>query len=256
MPAKLVRKNPALAKAVKPVAARIARVYGGAVGLLLGAARRTGFRRLPGPPSTIGLLIGAHVFAVTFWLGPIGLFAAIAAGSVAAAATAWRVLSRPLDQYERDIAVQVFGEVSWLDDVRLTTISVQGGRAFAFPGADGRTYLNLGHRGFNAALDGTRSYPAIGQILVHELVHAWQMAHSKSLAAFLSHAAEVQIRNELGERVYDIGSAPVVWADCNLEQQATAVDRWYAGKRSPTCRQMDPEGTDATTITNALGRNL
>ena len=194
------------------------------------------------PPSTIGLLIGAHVFAVTFWLGPIGLFVRGDRRRVCrSAATAWRVRSCPSTSTNATSRYRCSVRSPWLDDVRLTTISVQGGRAFAFPGADGRTYLNLGHRGFNAALDGTRSYPAIGQILVHELVHAWQMAHSKSLAAFLSHAAEVQIRNELGERVYDIGSAPVVWADCNLEQQATAVDRWYAGKRSPPAARWTPK---------------
>ncbi|GAB08068.1 hypothetical protein GII30_18320 [Gordonia amarae] len=254
--AKLARTNPALAKAIKPAATRVAGVYGGAVGLLLGAARRTGLRRLPGPPSTTGLLVGANVLALTFWLGPIGLAASVFAGLTAAAITALTVRSRPLNAYERAIAVQVFGEAAWLDDVHLTTMSVQHGRAFAFPGADGRTYLNLGAKGFHAPLDGNRLYPAIGQILVHELTHAWQIEHSKSLAAFLSHAAEVQLRNELGERVYDIGSAPVVWSECNLEQQATAVDRWYAGRRSPTNRQLDPEATDATTITNALHRNL
>lgn len=254
--ANLARTNPTLTKAIKPAATRVARVYGGAVGLFLGAARRTGFRRLPGPPSTIGLLIGAHVLVLTFWLGPVGLAASVFAGLIAAAATALTVRSRPLDEYERAIAVQVFGEARWLDDVRLTTMSVQHGRAFAFPGADGRTYLNLGTKGFHAPLDGNRIYPAIGQILVHELTHAWQIAHAKSLAAFLSHAADVQLRNELGERVYDIGSGPVVWADCNLEQQATAVDRWFSGRRSPTCRQLDPEGTDAPTIANVLHRNL
>jgi hypothetical protein len=256
MAARFARANPALARAVTPVATRVARVYGGAVGVLLTAARRAGFPRLPGPASTIGLLAGAHVLALTFWLGPIGVVASAAAGSIAAAAIAWRVRSRPLDRYERAIAVQVFGDADWLDDVRLTSISVQNGRAFAFPGADGHTYLNLGRKGFAAPLDGNRLYPAIGQILVHELVHAWQIAHAPSLAAFLSHAADVQIRNELGDQVYRIGEDPVVWADCNLEQQATAVDRWYAGRRSATNRQMDPDGTDAATITAALHRNL
>lgn len=109
--------------------------------------------------------------------------------------------------------------------------------------------------GFHAPLDGNRLYPAIGQILVHELTHAWQIEHSKSLAAFLSHAAEVQLRNELGERVYDIGSAPVVWSECNR----TAGHRRRPLVRRPPLAHQPPAGscaTDATTITNALHRNL
>lgn len=223
----------------------LGKTYGLFLGVVLTAARRLGASRLPaGPAPTLGVLVASHVALVGIWLGPVGPAVVAAAGIGAAALARSRLRHRPLSDAERRLAERVFGPADWFDDVVLTDLPGRGGRAFVVPGADGRTYVNLGAR-IDATLEpGGSAYPAPGQLLVHELVHAWQVAHARSAASYLRDAMAVQVRGELGEDVYrlrETGDAHHPWADLDMERQATIVDRWFGGQYSPAGLPCDPD---------------
>ncbi|MCK8612867.1 hypothetical protein [Gordonia sp. C13] len=228
-----------------------ARGYGRFLGLVVSVARRAGPRWSAGPASTVGVLVDAHVAMVMVWFGPLGLAAAGVAAVGAGLVARVGIRYRPLSDDERRTVESVFGPGGWLDDVILTDLAGRGGRAFTVPAVDGRILCNLGAT-FDAPLGpGPGVYPAPGQLLVHELVHARQIVGARSPASFLAEALAVQARHELGEDVYGIrgsGDARHAWAGHNLERQATIVDRWFGGQSSPTGRPMDPDSPFAASI--------
>ncbi len=165
-----------------------------------------------------------------------------------------RIRTRPLTADERHVASSVFGQASWLDDVRVTDIRGLRGRAFTIPGARQRIYCNMGTR-FDATLAPSGAYPVPGQLLIHELAHAWQIHHARSSVGFLARGAWVQVRHEIGSRRragrgYNAYALPFTsgvddgiadtgdwasrpdWESLTIEQQATVVDRWFA-RRGP-----------------------
>ena len=84
----------------------------------------------------------------------------------------------------------------------------------------------------------TRNYKEHGQILIHELIHVWQIEHTNSILNFLCEAIHTQLANPVYEPTVD--NRP--WKEYNPEQQATIVDRWYAGfsNVAPPCSVNNP----------------
>ncbi|PKZ63343.1 hypothetical protein CYJ73_22095 [Gordonia terrae] len=229
-----------------------ARAYGRLLGTMLSVARRCGAGRLGDTPAaTAGVLVAVHLSAVTMWFGPLGIGGALSAGVVASRIVRRCVRYRGLTEAERRIAEEVFGSAPWLHAVVLTDLAGRGGRAFTLPAVDGRILCNLGSA-FDAVLgEGAGAYRAPGQLLIHELVHAWQITTARSAAEFLADALADQARYELGEDVYglrDAGDSHRTLRRGDVERQATIVDRWFGGQSSPTHRPRDPDSRSVAVI--------
>ena len=184
-----------------------------------------------GPGATLGLVGGVLVFAVSAALG-IGVGAAALVGVVAAAvicvATELTTDTRPLEPAERALAQQVFGDTLPLDDILLTSFGGTGGRGFTARGIDGKIYVNLG-KNFSSPLGVSLHYPYPGQLLIHELTHAWQINNGSFLPALMCSMLVTQADNTFIDNEYAYGPPGPPWGGLNPEQQATIVDQWYAG---------------------------
>ena len=184
-----------------------------------------------GPGGTIGVIAGVVVFAVGAIAGlgagealMLGTIAGIAAGAVANA----MISSRPMSAAEVQLAEKVFGSELPYGNVILTNLSMIGGRAFTAPGVDGKTYCNLG-TAYNNTLGGNGTYPAPGELMIHELTHAWQIAHNSFVPGFACSGVVNQVNYVMGDDIYAYGSAGPPWSSFNLEQQATIVNQWFGG---------------------------
>jgi hypothetical protein len=106
-------------------------------------------------------------------------------------------------------------------------------RGFTAPGVDGKTYCNLG-QWFNGS-------DSDGWPLIHELTHAWQIAHNSFLPGLMCSFLVDQAFNSLVDDVYAYGPPGPAWSAFNLEQQASIVQQWY-GNETPYYRskQIDP----------------
>ena len=188
-----------------------------------------------GPGGLVGVVVaGASLYVQ----GPGALIPAIVAGSGATSVVNELIAHRPLTPEERDLARSVFEESLPTQDDRiiLTNIAGIGGRAFTCPNISGEILINLGSA-YADPLGGTSpAYPARGQLLVHELAHAWQIEHSSFVPGLVCAGIANQVRDTVDDGVYDIGEAAEQWSAYNLEQQATIVDRWFGEGRSATHR--------------------
>lgn len=203
--------------------------------------RLTGVRFL-GP----GGLVGFTAAAGTFYLfGPAMVFPVFVAGTVAGELILPR--HRGLSGPEIEFARQVFGDTIPYDRVILSDLVGIGGRPFTVPGVDGSIIVNIGVRGAydNPTTDANpndcRNRP--GQLFIHELTHAWQIANG-SLEGFVCDAA---IETKVGEvtagksQMYSYGSADGDWgSDFNMEQQATLVEEWFGGTNCKGASQPGP----------------
>ena len=64
------------------------------------------------------------------------------------------------------------------------------------------------------------SYPTKGQVLIHELTHAWQIQTKRF-------APGVVCKRITQTNSYTPGPAGTPWSDFGLEQQAAIVDHWF-----------------------------
>ena len=195
-----------------------------------------------GPGGTLGVLAGVVVFvAATLVTGGgaaliLGTVAGVAVGAVSNAL----IHSRPLAQPEIDLARTVFGNTLPYDKVILTNLGGMNGRAFTAPGIDGKTYCNLGHAYDNPRGGYPQAYPANGQELIHELTHAWQIAHSTFLPGWMCSGIVNQANYSFGDNVYAYGQVGPDWSSFNLEQQGAIVDQWFGGNgRTGSNKPMD-----------------
>jgi hypothetical protein len=186
-----------------------------------------------GPGGTIGVIAGVLVFAVGSVAG-LGVGQALMLATVAGAATAaianTLIRYRPMTGPEIDLARKVFGDHIPYDKVQFTNLAGIGGRAFTAPGVDGKTYCNLGV-GLDHTLDpaGAGSYHNLGELMIHELTHAWQIAHNSFIPGFMCSGIVNQTNYTMGDDVYAYGPAGPAWSSFNLEQQASIVNNWFAG---------------------------
>jgi hypothetical protein len=187
-----------------------------------------------------GGLPGVIVSAGTAWLlGPDMVFPALAAGVAAGALTDALVNSRKMTPGEMAFADKVFaGQVPY-DRIWLTNLS-NGRRAFTWPSPDGSILMNLGLTDLGDAYSNpvlfaqsSGSYTAQGQLFIHELTHAWQIAHSSFP---LGLACERVI-----DPSYNYGPPGPPFSLFTVEGQASIVDDWFAGNRQQ--QSGHPSGT-------------
>lgn len=184
------------------------------------------------PDILAGLLVAGGVLLI---LGPLGAIPALVAGIAAAEIT--DVSHRQLTTLERDFADQVFmGQLDY-DRIWLTNLSRDGGRAFTWPSVGNSILVNI-----DDAIDDPTTvtnyhdnveYHAPGQVLIHELTHAWQIQH-RSFTGLVCGASGTYDYG--GHEAGDI-DAPAdprsgtwstrSWDDFGDEQQAHLVDDWF-----------------------------
>ena len=215
---------------------------GGAVGMVIALTSEVGqvFGNL-GLGGTFGVLAGIVVFAVGGTL-----ILALAAGVAVGAMTNALIQQRRIRDDEWNFAAAaVFGTaLPPADRIMLTNLSGIGGRPFTMPGIDQQIYINLGHAFDNPlGYKDDTTYPAAGQLLIHELTHAWQIAHSRFLPGLFCQGFVNQTNNTVVEDVYRYGPPGPDWSAFNLEQQAAIVDQWFGGNAVAAVPNRQPHDT-------------
>ncbi|MET3650795.1 hypothetical protein [Dyella japonica] len=182
-----------------------------------------------------GLIGVAFASGVAFLVSP-GLL--IPAFLVGAAITPALIKQRKLEPFECAFADQVFGGKIPYDRILLTNMSGFDGHGFTVPGPGDVILVNMGEGyehpttwAFNASGDSAR---APGHLFMHELTHAWQIAHDSFTPILYCEAVREQAW-ALYDRpaVYRYGAAGKRWSDYRVEQQASIVADWFAGKFDP-----------------------
>lgn len=177
-----------------------------------------------------GGLVGVAVAGGVVWtFGPSAIIAAVVAGVVAGAVTDALIKHRQIRQDEYDFAQVVFlGTLPPREKLYATNLSHGGGRKYTWPNVDGNILLNLGdafddpvhHAEGNSTTPGD-SYITQGQVFIHELTHAWQIARFNFIPGLVCRAVT-------GGSSYTRGPADADWhSDFGLEQQAAVVDHWF-----------------------------
>ena len=100
-----------------------------------------------------------------------------------------------------------------------------------------KTYCNLGHAYDNPLGSYPQTYSAGGQELIHELTHAWQIAHSDFLPGLMCSGIVNQANYLFGDNVYAYGQAGPDWSSFNLEQQGAIVNQWFGGNGTTVLSQ-------------------
>lgn len=236
---------------LEAIVGALSAVAGTAVGVVLGLAHSVGdLVGGLGFSGIFGFVAGAIVMVApggTLLLATVvGIGAAVSSEIIRAL-----IKDRGLTAGERAVLEGVFQSKVDFNDVRLTNLAGLGGRPFAMPGVDGKTYLNLGGN-FG---DGTACYVddyAVAsedhkELLVHEMTHAWQIEHASFLPGVICAGIMNQANNSLlSDHVYMPGPPTTRWGDFNLEQQASLVDEWFLGKETPEWHNalQPPNSTD------------
>jgi len=136
----------------------------------------------------------------------------------------------------------VFGDSVDFDRVRVTNLSGLQTRAFTTPTVDGTILVNIGNAYESPTTAVYPAYPVPGQVLIHELTHAWQIEHARADDGFVPGLMCSGIYNQavVGRKAYTPGPPGQPWHCFNLEAQGAIVDKWFAGITSPTRTPMDP----------------
>ena len=192
---------------------------------------------------TLGVLAGVAVCLI-----PGGAVFAVPAGVAVGLVTEAALKSRDMYDDEKALADRVFGSRLPTSLIRLTNLSGLSGRAFTMPGVDGRIYVNLGNALDTAVGYASTSYTYPGELLIHELTHAWQITFESAQAGALPAVVCRGIVNQVdysvaSEDVYTYGTPDQPWSSFNLEAQASIVDEWFGGIATPVVpnrKPMDP----------------
>jgi hypothetical protein len=236
----------------------VAGAAGFALGVIIGATSEAigWLGATLGPGGTIGVVAGVVVFAVAAasGVGIIGaVILAVVAGVAIGAVTDALIKSRSLNDAEKAFARQVFGDSVPLDDTIITNLGGASGRGFTAKGVDGKIYVNLGKAFDNPLGPAGDAYPHPGQLLIHELTHAWQISHTGFIPGLMCSMLVNQAEFTLGDNVYDYGPPGSKWADLNAEQQGAIVDQWFgASKHSLGYQSMDQQNIYYRYIFNDL----
>ena len=134
---------------------------------------------------------------------------------------------RRLNQDEIRFAGAVFGDTLPIDRIMLTDITGLGGRGFTFPNVDGDILVNLGPGYSNPDPMHYTSprYPTQGQLLIHELVHTWQIANSWFVPGWICDGVGAQMQ---GSSTYQYGPAGPPYSSMgSIEAKAAIIDQWF-----------------------------
>jgi hypothetical protein len=211
-----------------------AAVIGTAIGAVVGVTREAiGWLGTSlGPGTTIGVIAGVAVFVIGAFGGlaagqalVLGTVTGVAAGAIANS----MIQTRPMSSAEIAVAEKVFRSELNYENVLFTNLAGQNGRAFTAPGVDGKTYCSLGRAYNNTLGPGDGAYPFAGEVMIHELTHAWQIAQNSFMPGFVCSGIVNQAAFSMGDNVYAYGPAGPEWSAFNLEQQGQIVNQWFAG---------------------------
>lgn len=163
----------------------------------------------------------AQVLAAVYWRKGVQgtLLALLAERTVIASGQRRR---HPTPEEHAWAASQVFGaSLPPRERIVLTDTVGLNGRAFTVPEPGGTISVNLGPDAFADPL----AEPAL---FVHELVHVWQIARAPSVTGWLATAIATQAADLVTHRAYELPSPERPFRRLNPEQQASAVERWFA----------------------------
>ena len=211
----------------------VAAQFAGAVGavLVLGAELGSAMGQTFINPNVLaGITVGAGILLV---FGPGAIIPALVAGTGTALLADIR--SRSLNEAEMALARTVFRDTLPFDRIRITDLyspshNEKGfvAREFVVLGIDGSILVNMGKNfdhtleaDVQAAVRGSYSNP--GEVLIHELTHAWQIHHSFFTPGLLCDA--LLNRNYQYDKAKVSARAP--WSDFGVEEQATIVNEWF-----------------------------
>jgi hypothetical protein len=144
--------------------------------------------------------------------------------------TALLFKQRELTEQEYEFAKIVFGDtLPPREYIILTNMNGAEGRGFTMPGMDGRSVLiNVSDDAYNHPMRyHSLSYPLPGQLLIHELVHAWQFYRSdRFIPGYLCRGIAVQLFKD--HSTYQPPPPGSKWGrDFGMEQEAATVDNWF-----------------------------
>jgi hypothetical protein len=182
---------------------------------------------LPGLGGVVGLGV---VGGVVFIFGPFATVPALVLGVAAGAIVDAMVKIRSLSDGEVAFARQVFADSLDYGRVRLTNLSGLARKAFTAPTVDGTILVNIGNA-FDAPSTAVfPAYPVPGQILIHELTHAWQIQHAALDDGFVPGLMCQGILNQtVVSDPYVYGPPGPPWRSFNMEAQGAIVDQWFGG---------------------------
>jgi hypothetical protein len=187
-------------------------------------------------PGMVGVVFAA---GAAYVLGPSALFPAFVVG---VAVTAAVIKQRHMTADETAFADTVFAGTLPLDRILLTNLVGFGDRPFTAPGPGGAILVNLG-KGFDDPVrytgkgDDRLGTNAPGQLLIHELTHAWQIANESFTPEYYCRAVATSTGTLGGDMsAYGYGPAGPDWSSFGTEQQGSVVDQWFAGRDDPDSR--------------------
>jgi hypothetical protein len=180
-------------------------------------------------PGMVGIIFAA---GAAFVFGPLAMIPAFVVGAVTAAAL---IEQRPMTDAERVFADDVFGGSIDFDPIMLTNLVGFGGRPFTAPGPGGTILVNMGKGFGNPTMytgkgDDDGGSREAGQLLIHELTHAWQIQNESFTPEYYCRALATSIGTAGGDMsAYGYGPAGGPWSSFGTEQQGSVVDDWFAG---------------------------
>lgn len=217
----------------------VAAQFAGTIGtvIVLGAELGSATGITFGNPNILaGVAVGGGLFLL---FGPSAIIPALVAGVVTAALADIRC--RPMNDQEIALANKVFEGTLPIERIIITDLYRPGqnangavDREFVFPGIDGSILVNMG-KNFDHTLEPDiqrnvrGGYEAPGEVLIHELTHAWQIHHNTFLPGLLCKA--------LIDTNYEYDKTKVrehaPWSSTfGLEEQASIVNDWF-GENTP-----------------------
>lgn len=217
------------------VGAQFAGVIGAVIvlGAELGSATGVTFAN---PNILAGVTVGGGILIL---FSPSAIIPALVAGTVTAALADIRF--RPMNDGEIELAHKVFKGTLPIERIIITDLYRPGqnangvvDREFVVPGIDGSILVNMGKNfDHTLELDVQRNvrdgYEARGEVLIHELTHAWQIHHNTFLPGMLCKA--LIDANYTYDKTKVREHAP--WSPTfGLEEQASIVNDWF-GENMP-----------------------
>jgi hypothetical protein len=223
---------------------------GPAVCLVIGSELNRAGVSLPGLGGVVGLgVVGGVVY---IW-GPSAIVAAIVAGVAVGEVVDALVKIRRLRDDEVAFARRVFGDSLDFNRIRLTNLSGLGTRAFTTPTVDGTILLNIGNAFDEPTQAVFPNYPVAGQILIHELTHAWQIEHASFEDGFVPGLMCAGILNQtVVSKPYQYGPPGQPFSSFNMEAQGAIVDQWFGGNGRQTGPRMNQDSPYFGYITNNI----
>jgi hypothetical protein len=236
----------------------VAETLGGslAICLVIGAELGDAGANVPGLGGVVGL--GIIAGAVFIW-GPLAIGPAFLIGVAAGEIVDALIKIRRLRKDEEDFARQVFGDSLDFDRIRLTNLLGIGNAPFTAPTVDDHILVNIGlsdafYNNPTSVPCPNKNYPVLGQLLIHELTHAWQIEHAPLekgyVPGFVCRGINEQVF--VGRSSYAYGPPNASWGSFYQESQAHIVDDWFAGTRP---RDLLPDGTRPKGLRRAMDPN-